>query len=250
MEYLSFSRLSLLETCGLRFYYEYVLGESGDDPVPMYHALFGRLVHSLYEAHANSAGELTEEALRLRFDQEFPDLLHAFPDRDVAVAFYRKGRRAIHRFGRYRVSDVVASELPFEVAVSPHTPPVRGFVDRVIALPEGGYVVADLKTGKLFAGTDARKVRQLHVYSIAIADAFGEPAQDGFFDFPADSQRVWVTIDEADRAAVRTWVEQCWDAIAHERFKPRYARGYCSTYCPHRSRCPAYAQQAGGGACG
>ncbi|MCY0870528.1 MAG: PD-(D/E)XK nuclease family protein [Firmicutes bacterium] len=250
MEYLSFSRLSLLETCGLRFYYEYVLGEAGVDPVPMYHALFGKLVHSLYEAHANSGGELTEEVLRRRFDEEFPGLLGTFPNRDVAAVFYRKGRRAIHRFGRYRVNDVVASELPFEVEVSPDTPPVRGFVDRVIALPDGGYLVADLKTGRLFAGTDIRKVRQLHVYSIAVAQSFAEPARDGYFDFPADGQRVWVAIGEADRAAVRTWVEQCWDAIVQERFAPRFSRAYCSTYCPHRSRCPAYAQQVGDNVCG
>lgn len=245
MEYLSFSRLSLLETCGLRFYYEYVLALPPEDPVPTYHASFGTLLHSLYEAHANSAGARVYEDLKQEFDSLFPQMVAEFPSREDAIAFYRKGIQAIARFSRYRVDRVIASEMEFLLPVAPGVPPVKGYVDRVLHTEGHGYMVADLKTGKPFSGRNPKKMRQLVLYSIACQQSFGEPAASGYFDFVVQGSKEWVDITDSDRDAVRAWVSARWAQIEREDFPPRYSQGFCSVYCPYRSRCPAYAAHAG-----
>ncbi|KYP81128.1 hypothetical protein AYW79_12340 [Ferroacidibacillus organovorans] len=242
MEYLSFSRLSLLETCGLRFYFEYVEKRSPVDPVPLHHAKFGTLLHSLYEQHANSAGHDSYEVLKKRYDVDFPKLVSLFPDRDAAVQFYKKGLAAIQRFSRYLVKDVVASEKEFLIETSTGVPPLKGFIDRLIYSEDHGYLVADLKTGKAFSGGDRKKRRQLVVYSIACESEYGTPADSGYFDFVVQGNRAWVDIAEEDRAEVRAWVREKWHEIEMERFDAKYSRAFCSAYCPFRSECDTFLQ--------
>lgn len=244
MEYLSYSRLSLLETCGLRFFYEYVLQLEPEDTVPTYHASFGKIVHTLYEQHANTSGESEFGDLKSLYDSAFKVMMPEFPDRDTAVSFYRRGVRAIARFSRYRVADVVSSEREFLLDVGADTPPVKGFIDRVIYTKEHGYMVADLKTGKVFAGRNPRKMRQLVIYSLACEQIYEEPAQSGYFDFIVYGEREWVDISGEDREQTKAWVREKWEQIRREEFSPRYSAGYCSQYCPFRSRCPEYSRRA------
>ncbi|MCY0875198.1 MAG: PD-(D/E)XK nuclease family protein [Firmicutes bacterium] len=241
MQHLSFSRLSLLDTCGLRFYFEYVQELPPEDPVPMYHARFGTLLHSLYESHALSQGGESYEELKMRYDQAYPELVGLFPSREEAVTFYKNGLRAIARFSRYVVSDVVASEREFIVEIAPGVPPVKGFIDRLLHTDDHGYMVADLKTGKVFNGRDRRKFRQLAIYSLACENLYGKPAASGYFDFVVHGERAWVDISEQDRGEARAWVTQKWEQIDREDFQPHYSPGFCRTYCPFRSRCPEFA---------
>ncbi|KUO96651.1 RecB family exonuclease [Ferroacidibacillus organovorans] len=243
MEYLSFSRLSLLETCGLRFYFEYVEKRSPSDPVPLYHAEFGTLLHSLYEQHANSAGQDAYDVLKKRYDEIFPTLVSHFPDRATAVDFYKKGIAAIGRFSRYLVKDVVASEKEFLIETDVGVPPLKGYIDRLIHSDEHGYLVADLKTGRAFSGNDRKKRRQLVVYSIACESQYGSPADSGYFDFVVQGSRAWVDISEEDRAEARAWVKEKWHEIEMERFNAKYSRSFCSVYCPFRSECDTFLQR-------
>lgn len=243
MEYLSYSRLTLYETCGLRFYYEYILRLPPEDETPTYHASFGKLLHALYEEHAESAGRLVYDDLRALYDRDFPGIVPEFPERAVAVAFYREGLRALSRFSHYRVEDVVASEREFCVEIDAHTPPVRGFIDRLIHTQEHGYIVADLKTGKVFSARDPRKMRQLVVYSLACGELYGRYADSGYFDFAVQGRREWVDIGEDERAETRSWIGRTWRAILEERWSPRFSFGYCSAYCPFRSRCPEFQEK-------
>ncbi len=243
MDYLSYSRLSLLETCGLRFYYEYILQLPPEDPVPTHHASFGRLLHALYEEHANSRGERSYEELKQLYDEGFPNIVPEFASREAAIDFYRQGLRAIMQFSRYLVNDVVASEKEFLIDVGSDTPPVKGFIDRVIDAPGFGLIVADLKTGKTFSGTDPKKMRQLVIYSIACQQVYGRTADSGYFDFVMRGKREWLDITEADRQAAKTWVRNKWQQIEQEQFSARYSPGFCTSYCPFRSRCPEFEKQ-------
>lgn len=240
MEYLSFSRLSTYETCSLRFYYEYVKEEPAVDPVPTYHASFGKLLHALYEAHANSGGDLGYAELKAEYDEQFPLMVDEFPGRAVAVDFYKRGLQALFRFSRYQVTDVLASELEFLLPVGEEVPPVKGFIDRVIYSPQHGYIVADLKTGKNFSGRHPIKFQQLAIYSLACDHLYGEAAQSGYFDFAVSGQREWVDFSEQDRANAYKWIRNKWRQIQESEFAPRYSAGFCSTYCPYRSLCPAF----------
>lgn len=241
MEYLSYSRLSLLDTCGLRFFFEYVQGLLPEDEVPTYHASFGRLLHSLYEQHAKAGGDCGYEDLKQVYDQGFPAIVPEFGDRQLAVTFYKRGLEAIERFSRYIVKDVVASEQEFLVSVAPGIPPVKGFIDRLLYTKDHGYMVADLKTGKAFRGRDPRKFRQLAIYSLACENLHGRAADSGYFDFVVHGERAWVDISAQDRDQAAAWVRDKWQQILREDYKPRYSAGFCKSYCPFRSRCPEYA---------
>ncbi len=242
MEYLSFSRLSLYETCGLRFFYEYVQQLEPVDSVPTYHASFGKLLHSLYEAHANSGGELDFADLKSEFDEQFPQLVPEFPERSVAVGFYKSGIQAIFRFSRYRVEDVLASEKEFLLPMGNGVPPIKGFIDRVIYTDSHGYIVADLKTGKPFSGRHPVKFKQLVIYSLACEHIYGVPAQSGYFDFVVNGSREWVNLKDEDRKSAHDWVFSLWRKIQGESFEPHYSPGFCPAYCPYRSICPAFAK--------
>ncbi|MCI0183263.1 MAG: PD-(D/E)XK nuclease family protein [Acidibacillus sp.] len=243
MEYLSYSRLSLYETCGLRFYYEYVAHATPTDEVPTHYTTFGKLLHALYEDHANSSGEKAFDELKSTFDQQFPAVLDEFPDRKTAVEFYKNGIRAIHRFSGYKVSDVVASEQEFLLPMAPGVPPIKGFIDRVIYSPKHGYMVADLKTGKTFSAQNPKKMYQLVIYSAACESIYGKPADSGYFDFIVSGQREWVDITEAKRDQAKQWVAQTWRKIEEERFDAKYSSGFCSRFCPFRSMCGAYQER-------
>lgn len=243
MEYLSYSRLAALETCGLRFFYEYVARISPEDPVPTHHASFGTLLHSLYERHAASGGADGFEVLRPAYDEGFRVIAPEFPSRAEAVAFYRQGLNGLFRFSRYRVDDVVGSEMAFEQVIEPGAPPVKGFIDRVIRTDEHGYIVADLKTGKPFPGRHRTKMWQLVLYSLACGDLYGETAASGYFDFVVRDQREWVDISDEDRTAARSWVREKWEQIQREDFSPHYSRPFCTVYCSYRSRCPAFQER-------
>ena len=240
MEYLSFSRLSLYETCGLRFLYEYIQKLSPVDVVPTYHASFGKLLHALYEAHANSGGDIDFAELKSEYDEQFPLLLPEFPERNVAVGFYKSGVQAIFRFSRYRVEDVLASEQEFLLPIENGVPPVKGFIDRVIHSSPHGYIVADLKTGKSFSARHPIKFKQLAIYSMACETIYDVPAKSGYFDFVVNGKKEWVDLSDQDRNAAREWIVRLWDRIQAESFDPHYSPGFCSTYCPYRSICPAY----------
>jgi CRISPR/Cas system-associated exonuclease Cas4 (RecB family) len=240
MEYLSFSRLSLLETCGLRFYYEYVEKATPTDEVVTYHASFGKVIHSLYEEHGNSHGRVDYDVLKIRYDETFVPIVEEFPTREDAVAFYKKGLQAISRFSQYQVDDVIDSEKEFLIDIAKDIPPMKGFIDRVLHVPTYGYVVADLKTGKPFSQQDLKKTRQIVLYSLACQDLYGEPAKEGYFDFVVQGGRVWLRLDEQDRLALKAWVVDKWKQILREEFQPKYTKNFCRSFCPFRSRCPEY----------
>ena len=243
MQYISYSRLSLLETCGLRFYYEYVLQLPAEDQVLTYYASFGKLVHALYEEHANRGGRLQFVDLKALYDQRFPEIVGEFPERATAILFYKNGVQALFRLSHYEVGDVVASEAEFMLPMGRDIPPVKGFIDRVIHTKEHGYMVADLKTGKAFLGRNRKKLRQLALYSSACEQQYGTPAGSGFFDFIVQGTREWVDITEEDRVEAKNWVVVKWRQIEREEFAPRYSAGFCSAYCPFRTRCPEYARK-------
>ena len=240
MEYLSFSRLSLLETCGLRFYYEYVEKATPTDEVVTYHASFGKVIHSLYEEHGITQGRADYDALKIRYDETFVPIVEEFPTREDAVAFYKKGLQAISRFSQYQVDDVIDSEKEFLIDIAKDVPPMKGFIDRVLHVPTYGYVVADLKTGKPFSQQDLKKTRQIVLYSLACQDLYGEPAKEGYFDFVVQGGRVWLRVDEQDRLALKSWIIEKWKQILREEFQPKYTKNFCRSFCPFRSRCPEY----------
>ncbi len=239
---MSFSRLSLFETCGLRFEYEYIRKLPPVDATPTYYASFGKLLHALYEAHANSGGELEFADLKAEYDEQFPLLLAEFPERSVAVGFYKSGVQAIFRFSRYRVEDVVASELEFLLPLASGVPPLKGFVDRVIHTPDHGYLVADLKTGKPFSARHPVKSKQLIIYSLACEEVYGTPASGGYFDFVVNGTREWMEIGAPERTMAKEWVERLWRRIQAEEFEAHYSSGFCGAFCPYRSVCPAFAK--------
>ncbi|PWI58905.1 RecB family exonuclease [Sulfoacidibacillus thermotolerans] len=243
VDYLSYSRLSLYETCGLRFYYEYVVEATPTDEVPTHYTSFGKLLHTLYEDHANSRGDKSFEELKAHYDEQFPALVAEFPDRQTAVEFYKNGVQAIYRFSRYQVGDVIASENEFLLPMSPFTPPIKGFIDRVLYTHEHGYMVADLKTGKVFSARNPKKMYQLVIYSAACELLYGEPASSGYFDFIVHGKREWIDITDEDRKQARRWVEDIWRKIEEEQFAANYSPGFCTRFCPFRSRCEVYQAQ-------
>ena len=131
---------------------------------------FGILVHQVLERYhaAESAG--------------LPTLLNlldagwrrgGFGDSEEERQFRAKATQALVRYhDRFRDEDAepVWFERSFSFRIGPHL--LRGRVDRVDKLPEGGYELIDYKTGRPKSAAQLRDDVQLSLYAVGAREAW------------------------------------------------------------------------------
>ena len=115
---------------------------------------------------------------------------------------------------------------------------LRGRVDRVDRLPEGGWELIDYKTGR---AEDARRSCeqdvQLSLYAVAAREAWQLGEARGAYYYVLDDAKVPVPA-----AAGRDWIEEVAtevaDGILSQGFEPTPSYAACAI-CDYRLVCPA-----------
>jgi DNA helicase II / ATP-dependent DNA helicase PcrA len=150
-----------------------------------------------------------------------------------------KADTALRRYHeRFEESDAepVWFERGFQFRMGAHT--LRGRVDRVDRLPDGGYELIDYKTGRPKSAAQLREDVQLALYAVGAAEAWDVDSPRQSYLYVLDDAKVPLPTDEVDRDWISETVFEVADGILGQGFEPTPSYAACSM-CDYRIACPA-----------
>ncbi|HEU4944203.1 MAG TPA: ATP-dependent DNA helicase [Solirubrobacterales bacterium] len=231
---LSASDLDLYLTCPLKYKFGRVFGIPQE---PTINQRFGILIHNVLERF-HKEGE--EEGL-----PRLMDLFEAgwrrtgFGSSDDELQFRDRAREAMRLYWE-RECDAegkpVWLERKFDIKIGEHH--VRGRVDRVDRLPDGGHELIDYKTGERKSEADLESDLQLALYRLAAREAWDLEAGAGSYYYVLDGDKVAAPVRPDDAERVERTVLQVGEGILGQDFEPRPSPTVCS-WCDYRLICPA-----------
>ncbi len=239
---LSASDVETYRSCPLRYKFARVLRIPTEQTL---NQRFGIVVHQVLERF-HSAGERDGEGGAERgTPDELLDLLDTAWRRSGIGEGARerelrgKARAALRRYHE-RLREEPARPLWFERSfafdLGPHH--VRGRVDRVDRLPEGGFELIDYKTGYAKTAEELSEDIQLSLYAIAARETWdlGETRQAYYYVL--DDRKVPVPRGEGGGEWVREAVLKVGAGILAQDFEPTPSPAVCAR-CDYRIVCPA-----------
>ena len=231
---LSAGDIETYRTCPLRYKFARVFRIPQE---PTLNQRFGILVHQVLERyHAQGAHGGAEEMLGL-LDAGWRR--GGFGDSEQERQLRAKATAALERYhARFReeTAEPVWFERSFTFRLGPHQ--LRGRVDRVDRLPEGGYELIDYKTSRPKTAEQLRDDVQLTLYATAAREAWElEAARESYY-YVLDDEKVAVPREEHDRAAIEQTVITVADGILAQGFEPTPSLAACAS-CDYRIVCPA-----------
>ena len=232
---LSATDIETYRTCPLKYKFARVFRIPSE---PTLNQRFGILVHQVLERfHGGgaAAGSLPE----------LLGLLEAgwrrggFGDSEEERQLRAKATSSLLRYHeRFRDEDgePVWFERAFAFHLGPHL--LRGRVDRVDRLPDGGYELIDYKTGRPKSAAQLREDVQLSLYAVGARESWQLEAARQAYYYVLDDEKVPVERSEADRGWITDTVFEVADGILSQGFEPTPSWAACSV-CDYRIACPA-----------
>ncbi len=239
---LSASDVETYRRCPLRYKYARVL------KIPTEQTLqqrFGIVVHQVLERF--HAAEIADGADRRSPGSlvELMELLDAawrragMGDGAQERELLGKAHAALARYHerlREERAQPVWFERPFAFALGPHH--VRGRVDRVDRLPDGGWELIDYKTGFAKTSEELGDDIQLSLYAIAAREAWDLENTRQSYYYVLDDRKVPVPESSDGSAGVREAVLRAGAGILAQSFEPTPSAAACA-HCDYRIACPA-----------
>ena len=262
------SRLESLGTCGLRYYYRYVLGIRPPD-IPEFDPEVwldprnrGSLLHEVYEVVLSEARERGIEVLSSEFESLaqqklqmacfkwrglVPPPSNTVYDREVielradVAAFCSMCREDGAKWTDLELSFGTEDRQPVLVPLLNGRVKLQGRIDRVDEAADGSAVVIDYKTGSPapYRGVSFEGGRRLqhYLYAIAVEQLTGRKVTKMEYRFPtARADNAIVDYDVASLTAGRDLISALLDNAAAGRFLPTDERADC-TWCDFRTCC-------------
>jgi len=245
---LSASDIETYRTCPLKYKFARVFRIPSE---PTINQRFGILVHQVLERYHGPGRVTSPEGRSLRRPEgetTLPELLGlleagwrrgGFGDSEEERQLRAKATQALVRYhDRFRdeEGEPVWFERSFQFKLGPHV--LRGRVDRVDRLPEGGYELIDYKTGRPKSAAQLREDVQLSLYAVGAREAWQlETAQQAYY-YVLDDQKVPVERSEEDRDWITETVLEVGEGIQAQGFEPTPSYAACSM-CDYRIACPA-----------
>jgi len=236
---LSASDLELYRTCPLKYKFARVFGIPQD---PTINQRFGILIHRVLEnfhkeRSAHGGGEDGMRRLMRLFEAGWRR--SGFGSSDDELQFRDKAVEALRRYWEQEEStpaEPVWVERKFDFSIGPHH--LRGRVDRVDRLPDGGFELIDYKTGERKSEAELADDLQLALYRVAAREAWDLEAELGSYYYVLDAEKVAVGSSSDDTERVERTVLQVGEGILSQDFEPRPSPTVCS-WCDYRLICPA-----------
>lgn len=198
---------------------------------------FGILVHQVLERwHAGGGDGGIDEMYRL-LDSGWRR--GGFGDSEEERQLREKAQSALGRYYdrcREESAEPVWFERSFSFKLGPHV--LRGRVDRVDRLAEGGYELIDYKTGRPRSAAALREDVQLSLYAVGAREAWKLEAAQQAYLYVLDDEKVQVPTEEIDPDWIAETVFEVADGILGQGFEPTPSFTACSM-CDYRIVCPA-----------
>ena len=231
---LSATDIETYRTCPLKYKFARVFRIPSE---PTMNQRFGILVHQVLERYHGGSG-----------DPGLPELLGlleagwrrgGFGESEEERQFRAKATQALVRYhDRFKEEDgePVWFERAFQFRLGPHL--LRGRVDRVDRLPDGGYELIDYKTGRPKTAAQLREDVQLSLYAVGARESWELEAASQSYYYVLDDEKVPVARSEEDRDWITETVFTVADGIESQGFEPTPSWSACSM-CDYRIACPA-----------
>lgn len=230
---LSASDIETYRGCPLRYKFARVLRIPTEQTV---HQRFGIVVHQVLERYHGAGGGSLEDLLGLLDGcWRRAGLGHEGHEAELL----EKARSALIRYHARldaAESQPVWFERAFSFRLGPHH--LRGRVDRVDRLADGGYELIDYKTSRPRSAEQLREDVQLSLYALAAREDWRLPASRQAYYYVLDDLRVPVPRAERDEDAVRDIVLEVGEGILAQAFDPTPSPSACAI-CDYRIVCPA-----------
>jgi DNA helicase II / ATP-dependent DNA helicase PcrA len=230
---LSASDIETYRTCPLKYKFARVFRIPSE---PTVNQRFGILVHQVLERYHSSGGRTLDELLGLL---EAGWRRGGFGTSDEERQLRIKADTSLRRYHDRTLADdaePVWFEKSFQFKLGAHT--LRGRVDRVDRLPDGGYELIDYKTGRPKSAAQLREDVQLALYAVGAAEAWEVDAPRQSYLYVLDDAKVPLPSDEVDRGWISDTVFEVADGILGQGFEPTPSYAACSM-CDYRIACPA-----------
>jgi DNA helicase II / ATP-dependent DNA helicase PcrA len=235
---LSASDLDLYLTCPLKYKFARVFGIPQE---PTINQRFGILIHNVLERFhkegEETAGEQGYERLMDLFEAGWRRT--GFGTSDDELQFRDRAREAMRLYWERESEsegEPVWLERKFDFRVGEHH--VRGRVDRVDRLPDGGYELIDYKTGERKSEEQLESDLQLALYRLAAHEAWEIEAGTGSYYYVLDADKVAAPAKPDDAERVERTVLQVGEGVLGQDFEPRPSPTVCG-WCDYRLICPA-----------
>lgn len=219
-------------TCPLKYKFSRVMRVPQEPTVAQ---RFGIVVHQVLERwHRQSGG--SESDLLALLDQSWRR--SGLGDGERERQLKSKARDALVRYhaaDSARTAETIWLERPFTFRIGPHI--LRGRVDRVDRLADGGFELIDYKTSFPKTPDQLRDDIQLTLYAIGARDAWMLDASTRSYWYVLDGDRVEVP-GEIDRDEIESTVTSVAEGILGQGFEPNPSFSACSV-CDWRLACPA-----------
>ncbi len=230
---LSASDIDTYRTCPLKYKFARVFRIPQD---PTLNQRFGILVHQVLERfHADDAPCTVDEMLGL-LDAGWRR--GGFGGSEQEIQLRGKAADALTRYcERFEAEEAQPTffERSFSFQLGRHV--LRGRVDRVDRLPEGGWELIDYKTGRPRTPAQLEQDVQLSLYAVAAQEAWQLGEARGAYYYVLDDAKVPVPA-----AAGRDWIEEVATEVAEgilsQGFEPTPSYAACAV-CDYRLVCPA-----------
>ncbi|MGZ5323637.1 MAG: ATP-dependent helicase [Solirubrobacterales bacterium] len=236
---LSATDIDLYRTCPLKYKFARVFGIPQEQTI---NQRFGIAIHQVLErfhsqgATAGGEGGSLERLMGL-FGAAWRR--SGFGESDDELQ-YRE--RAVEALKRYHERESRSGSSPkwverkFDFQVGPHH--LRGRVDRVDELPQGGFELIDYKTGDPKPRRELEADVQLAIYRLAAREAWRLDGAAGSYWYVLADEKVAVGASPDDLERVEGTVMEVGEGILSQDFEPRPSPEICS-WCDFRLLCPA-----------
>jgi DNA helicase II / ATP-dependent DNA helicase PcrA len=230
---LSASDIETYRTCPLKYKFARVFRIPSE---PTLNQRFGIVVHQVLERFHAAQARSADEILGL-LDAAWRR--GGFGDSEQERQLRGKAVAALTRYqDRFcsEEAEPVWFERQFAFKLGPHL--LRGRVDRVDRLPEGGYELIDYKTGRPKTAGQLKEDVQLSLYAIGAREAWEVDSPRQSYYYVLDDEKVAVPREEHDDQWLTATVMEVAEGIGAQGFEPNPSYATCSM-CDYRIVCPA-----------